>query len=313
MPDVSRDALRCLDFGAIILATLCGLFGIYFVLFLFSVLCTLRFKSVASRRLRNVTIFLFITLLIHFIVRALQFARARDVDPPEDELYKWTIPLIVVGNVMTTLAGFVSDGLLVWRFYVIFDRNRWAKWIPGGLVLINALLCWSADAQHLAIYHHKELYEKVLLDVTLKITVAWGWLMFCINTVLTALIIVRVLSITRCGREMGSGNFRTNIAVRAIIESASVTWIGLLLYEIASLAPTGGITTNLDVGYVVASILPVFFGISQTLITIRLGFTSELSQPGLTPPLSTASMSTVYNLSMPPIQQSYTTAEGVTK
>lgn len=59
--------------------------------------------------------------------------------------------------------------------------------------LTYAVLCWSADAQHLAIYQHEELYENVLLGVTLKITVAWGWLMFAINTALTGLILYKIL------------------------------------------------------------------------------------------------------------------------
>ena len=46
---------------------------------------------------------------------------------------------------------------------------------------------------HLAAYTHYEFYEDVLLDVTLKITVAWGWLMFAINTVLTWAIITKIL------------------------------------------------------------------------------------------------------------------------
>ena len=54
------------------------------------------------------------------------------------------------------------------------------------------MLCWSADAQHLAAYTHYDFYENTLLEVTLQITVAWGWLMFAINTILTGAIITRI-------------------------------------------------------------------------------------------------------------------------
>ncbi len=65
--------------------------------------------------------------------------------------------------------------------------------------------------------------------------------------------------------------------IRACIESAFVTWIGLLLYEICSLAPNGHVVvweflceatsythepffqTNYDVGYVMACVIPDFF------------------------------------------------------
>ncbi|EKM52520.1 uncharacterized protein PHACADRAFT_63835, partial [Phanerochaete carnosa HHB-10118-sp] len=91
------------------------------------------------------------------------------------------------------LQGLCSDSLLAWRFHVIFGRKKWALYIPGTFVIINALLCWSADAQHLAAYHHYDFYENTLLEVTLQITVAWGWLMFSINTILTSAIVTKIV------------------------------------------------------------------------------------------------------------------------
>ena len=93
-------------------------------------------------------------------------------------------------------------------------------------------------------------------------------------------------------------------AILACTESALVTWIGLLLYEVCSLAPNGHVVvripsffvsiwslplvisqmpcvalqTNYDVGYVMASVLPVFFGISQCLIVVRVALSRELTQ-----------------------------------
>jgi hypothetical protein len=72
---------------------------------------------------------------------------------------------------------------------------------------------------------------------------------------------------------------RYNVVLRAMIESALVTWVGLLIYEISSLAPAGHVTvcgrnpditpthtppdnlnkTNYDVGYVMLCIIPIFF------------------------------------------------------
>ena len=37
---------------------------------------------------------------------------------------------------------------------------------------------------------------------------------------------------------------RYNTAVRAMIESAFVTWLGILILEITSLAPTGHVTVR---------------------------------------------------------------------
>jgi hypothetical protein len=45
------------------------------------------------------TIFLsFIDLLIHFISRSLQFARARRLDDSNKEFLRWGIPLTVIGK-----------------------------------------------------------------------------------------------------------------------------------------------------------------------------------------------------------------------
>ena len=103
--------------------------------------------------------------------------------------------------------------------------------------------------------------------------------------------------------------------LRAIGESYSVTWLGLLMYEIASVAPKGRVTvrvlrecslldtdareqTDLDVGRVMGTILPTFFvsllifrlcvavshcdvypqGISQCLVIIAVAHNDESFQ-----------------------------------
>ena len=45
-----------------------------------------------------------------------------------------------------------------------------------------------------------------------------------------------------------SGKRRSQYSViaEAFVESGLVTWVGLLMYEISSLAPTGGITVRRD-------------------------------------------------------------------
>ncbi|RPD81809.1 hypothetical protein L226DRAFT_518066 [Lentinus tigrinus ALCF2SS1-7] len=277
MSDASNGiaaAWHLLEITGIVQSVLCALFGVYILLFVVALWANHGRRTVSSRRLRIVTILLFVDLCAHFIARSLQFARARIMNPDPNEFFKWSIPLVVIGNVTTTFAGLCSDGLLAWRFYVIFDQQRWALYVPMTFVVINALLCWSADAQHIAAYTHYDFYENTLLEVTLKITVAWGWLMFAINTILTGAIIGKIFYIARL-----SGHLNVyETVLRASVESAFVTWIGLLLYEICSLAPNGHVVTNYDVGYVMACVLPVFFGISQCLIVVRVAIANELNQ-----------------------------------
>lgn len=106
--------------------------------------------------------------------------------------------------------GLLSDGTLAWRFYVVFNKAKWALYLPAGAVAFNAreslvrtpgfwlmrfnvVLCWSADGQHLAAYSRPEYYENTLLPVTLDITVAWGWSMFVANSLMTGGIIYKIM------------------------------------------------------------------------------------------------------------------------
>ncbi|KAF7796697.1 hypothetical protein EIP86_007880 [Pleurotus ostreatoroseus] len=95
-------------------------------------------------------------------------------------------------------------------------------------------------------------------------------------------------------------------ALEAIVESALVTWVGLLFYEVTALAPEGHYTNDLNVGTVASCMLPFFFvslsrcvspvaqtqvhfrpqGISQCLITVRLSLlgldgTKAVPRPGV--------------------------------
>lgn len=82
--------------------------------------------------------------------------------------------------------------------------------------------------------------------------------------------------LSRKTNNVSSGNYSTLVA--AIVESGFVTWVGLLLYGVASIAPTGHITVNphnhrvffhdltdivsqtrLNVGFVMECIIPIFF------------------------------------------------------
>lgn len=100
--------------------------------------------------------------------------------------------------------------------------------------------------------------------------------MFFANSLMTGGIIYKITWANRTVKDLlhGTTNSRKYAtALRAVIESALATWIGILLFEIASLAPAPGghVTTDKNVGYVQLAIMPIFFGISQSLITARLG------------------------------------------
>ncbi|KAI0763678.1 hypothetical protein BC629DRAFT_971410 [Irpex lacteus] len=201
------------------------------------------------------------------------------MNTPKDLFRTSTMPLTFVAATTSTLAGLISDGLLAWRFYVVFGRQRWAFWAPTVAIIVNTLLGLSGDFELLGYYHNPQRYTTFFQLDTFKINAAWGWFTFSINTALSGGIIGRIIYISQnatrnsAARPYSSGYYAT--AVAAIIESALITWVGLLLYGIASLAPTGAITTAWNIGFVMVCIIPIFFGISQCLITARLGFANE--------------------------------------
>ena len=134
MPSVSSDALQTLQIAAITLTCLTGLFGeahsfcyylvplstntrrtgVYLVIFVLAIWSTYRQGTVSSKRLRWVTIILyvhaslpvlcltllrsFVDLLIHFVARSIQFSRARLLNDSDEEFRRWTIPLTVIGK-----------------------------------------------------------------------------------------------------------------------------------------------------------------------------------------------------------------------
>lgn len=48
--------------------------------------------------------------------------------------------------------AFLSDGTLAWRFYVIFNKEKWALYLPAASVILNAresIIKWVSDRVHL--------------------------------------------------------------------------------------------------------------------------------------------------------------------
>ncbi|TFL01386.1 hypothetical protein BDV98DRAFT_507867 [Pterulicium gracile] len=297
--------LQALELNAVVLACLSGLFGVYIILFILALWSIFGRKGTAHRRLRVITVAMFLVLLCHFISKALQFYRAGQRNPPEDERHRWTTPLSLVSNMTTTFSGLISDGLLAWRFYIIYERKKWALYVPLIIVTLNTLMCGSADAFHLAIYFRTtEYFETALLPAVILAGVVWGWIMFALNTVLTSMILLRIVYMYK---ETGSELYAS--IVHAVVESAMVTWFGLLMYEVLSLLSLRSRGNDeVDLGYIGISLLPVFFGISQAMITVRLGFRLE---PTSSSPFPTSALHS-HSLRFRPQTTVTTSAEGST-
>ena len=95
----------------------------------------------------------------------------------------------------------------------MYGRKRWALYIPAAAIATNArkfvpnrqyqllkpysqsssVLGLSGDFKHFTFYHSTWLYKVVFKLDVLKITLAWGWTTFIINTVLSGAIISRIM------------------------------------------------------------------------------------------------------------------------
>ncbi|KAI0342526.1 hypothetical protein BDW22DRAFT_1429352 [Trametopsis cervina] len=245
---------------AVIFCSLSALFGVYLVLFILAMWSTYRRSNGNDVRLRVVTM-VFMTLLIHYVSRAVQFGRSRIMTPPASEQAHVTVPLLFITTLTTTVASFVSDGLLAWRFYVIFERRTWTLYVPATALTINALLGFSGNCLYLSFYNNPARYS-YMQNISFKISVAWGWSIFAINTLLTIAIMAKILLAARRSTGLLSRmhGIQYSVIIEALSESAFVTWFGLALFEISSLAPTEGHITNaMNFGYVMRCIIPIFF------------------------------------------------------
>lgn len=137
---------------------------------------------------------------------------------------------------------------------------------PPGTNCHLLVLGLSGDFQHIWFYHNTWLYTIGFKLRALQINVAWGWFTFSINTTLSAGIIGKIMCVTvmplilhsprlilyrytsrKADRLKIAHPYRGNpyhMALAAVVESALVIWIGLLLYEVAELAPTGYVTVS---------------------------------------------------------------------
>ncbi|GJE86384.1 hypothetical protein PsYK624_024640 [Phanerochaete sordida] len=267
-------AFKLLSIEAVVFAALSTLFGAYFVLFVFAVWSTYRQSGNSQVRQRIVTVALFVVLSLHWTMRAVVFSQDRVYNGPKKQPLGGPIPLIFIASMSTTTAGLLADGMLAWRLYVVYGRTRSALYLPAAAVVLTALLGYASDLQDLAAYHNMAAFVTHYERTAFEVNAAWGWAMFATNTALTGAVVARVLYVTRRAQRENAVKARTGayaVFLEAVVESALVTWIGLLLYGVATVAPEGHITTDKNVGFVMICIIPIFFGISQCLITVRLG------------------------------------------
>lgn len=133
------------------------------------------------------------------------------------------------------------------------------------VLTVSPVVGYASNLQDLGEWINVTAFETHIEQVAFQINAAWGWLMFATNTMLTGSILGRImcvhpvfnvgLSLTlldryvarkaNCENAINPGTTPYSTLMEAVIESALVTWIGLLLYGIATVAPEGHITVRI--------------------------------------------------------------------
>ncbi|GJE86368.1 hypothetical protein PsYK624_024480 [Phanerochaete sordida] len=272
---VPEAAFRLLSIEAVLFSSITGLSGAYLVLFVLALWATYRRASEANARLRIITWVLFVDICIHYTMRAVSFAKVRTPTLEDYDMLVWCIPVSTVAFFTSVTAGLISDSLLAWRLHVLWGCARWTLWVSTTAVAATAMVGFASAFQNLAFYRSAAAYVAHLEAATFAVNVAWAWLMLGTNTLLTGAVVGRIAYLARAAPARRTGGVPCATVVEASVESALVTWVGLVFYGVATVAPEGRVTTNLDIGFVLGCIIPLFFGISQCLITVRLGLAHE--------------------------------------
>ncbi|GJE86380.1 hypothetical protein PsYK624_024600 [Phanerochaete sordida] len=270
---VPEIAFQLLSIEATLFTSITGLFGVYVVLFVLALWATYRRTNKAKARLRILTWVLVVDICVHYTMRTVAFAKVRVPTLEDNDMLVWYVPVNMVAFFTSITAGLISDGLLAWRLYVVWGCARWTLWMSATAVITTAMVGFASDLQGLGFYHNAGTYVAHLEDVGFEVNIAWCWLMFGTNTLLTGAVIGRIVYLARAAPVRSVGGLPYAKIIEATVESALVTWFGLVFYGIATVAPQGRVTTNLNIGFVLGCIIPLFFGISQCLITARLGLT----------------------------------------
>ncbi|KZT29579.1 hypothetical protein NEOLEDRAFT_1175247 [Neolentinus lepideus HHB14362 ss-1] len=121
------------------------LFVIYLLTFCWTLVATCRraIYSTLHARLAAVLVFLFLATTVNFIIDVYLTARFDLSDAfYEDTLYAWHEKNVynavnVIHNAIFGVSIAVADALLIWRFYIFWDRKIWVIVLPVAVLLLE--------------------------------------------------------------------------------------------------------------------------------------------------------------------------------
>ncbi|EIN12516.1 hypothetical protein PUNSTDRAFT_141199, partial [Punctularia strigosozonata HHB-11173 SS5] len=168
----------------------------------------------------------------------------------------------VAKTAVFAITGVIADGLIIYRLYIIWNRNLWICIAPI-LSLLPMFGCSVGVLYHLSTFKLAPGGNIFIAASGFKVAFYSVWSTTLVTNVLcTVLISLRIWSTTRKVRSMGSSNLTPMLSI--LIESAA-----LYTFSIVAILASYGAKSN---GHFVATdTTPAIIGISYCLIIIRVG------------------------------------------
>ncbi|KAG8966131.1 hypothetical protein FRC03_012456 [Tulasnella sp. 419] len=168
-----------------------------------------------------------------------------------------------IGSLLYFVNTLLSDSLICWRLYVVWNRSKAVLIVPV-LLLITLTVSGSVIVALTFICRKSGRPCDAVVDRWLRASVA---LTLTVNILVTSLICWKIW---RIGKDIPAGMEtsarRYEAVMYALIESGGIYSIGVLIYAIVDAVQ---LTNVLDI---IRYIMPQIVGIVPTLIVIRLHF-----------------------------------------
>ncbi|KAI0314187.1 hypothetical protein OF83DRAFT_1137930, partial [Amylostereum chailletii] len=181
-------------------------------------------------------------------------------------------PLSVMKNVLYATQTSIGDGVLIWRVYVVYGKNKWIALPLVVLFLVNAavgyIVCWmfSRATPGSTIFHTATIWITTFFVLTM-----------CINVLCTTAIACRIISSLRVTDTLDMGSLVPALVV--MVESGALYAGAVLALLIAYLSGSNGQFAAIDL---ITPLVGIVFSLIVLQIRYHVGRASSHTPHSLT-------------------------------
>jgi len=188
---------------------------------------------------------------------------------PEEPLVFRYKALDYTSNAINGMCDFISQGILIYRCWVIWDRNIHVVIIPSVFSLVFLATWLGTDGSSYMVPYAK--VRPIQINRLGRITISTSLVIsLTVNAVITGLIVFRILKV--CGDPVSFGD-RTSGAGGAEVKLRSIILIiiesGMAMFIVQIIRVVFTIL-NMDAAFLVIGIHEMFNGLTPTITLLRL-------------------------------------------